>query len=52
MYYDIYYAFIYKSIELLDDDGVLVMITPTSYLTNKSSLNLLLRHFLKNLLRS
>ena len=37
---DIYYAFIYKCIELLDDDGVLVMITPNSYLTNKSSTNL------------
>ena len=37
---DIYYAFIYKCIELLDDVGVFVLITPNSYLSNKSSLNL------------
>ena len=34
---DIYYGFIYKCIELLDDDGVLVMITPNSYLNNSSA---------------
>lgn len=34
---DIYYAFIFKTIQLLKDDGILVAITPNSYLYNKSS---------------
>lgn len=37
---DIYYAFIIKCLELLKTDGVLVSITPNSYLYNKSSLRL------------
>ena len=37
---DIYYAFIIKCIDLLKTDGVLVSITPNSYLYNKSSLRL------------
>jgi tRNA1(Val) A37 N6-methylase TrmN6 len=37
---DIYYAFIIKCIDLLKTDGVLVSITPNSYLYNKSSLKL------------
>jgi tRNA1(Val) A37 N6-methylase TrmN6 len=37
---DIYYAFIIKSISLLKKNGVLVSITPNSYLYNKSALNL------------
>ena len=34
---DIYYAFIIKCLDLLKNDGVLVSITPNSYLYNKSS---------------
>lgn len=34
---DIYYAFIIKCLSLLDDDGIMVAITPNSYLYNKSS---------------
>ena len=34
---DIYYAFILKCLDLLTDDGVMVSITPNSYLYNKSS---------------
>lgn len=37
---DIYYAFILKCLDLLKKDGVLVSITPNSYLYNKSSLKL------------
>ena len=37
---DIYYAFIIKCLDLLKSDGVLVSITPNSYLYNKSSLGL------------
>jgi len=37
---DIYYAFIIKCLKLLNNNGVLVAITPNSYLYNKSSLNL------------
>ncbi len=41
---DIYYAFILKCLDLLTEDGVMVSITPNSYLYNKSSLKL--REFL------
>ena len=34
---DIYYAFILKCIDLLDDEGVMVSITPNSYLYNKGA---------------
>lgn len=44
---DIYYAFLIKCIELLHDDGIMVAITPNSYLYNKSSL-LLREYFIKN----
>lgn len=37
---DIYYAFIFKCLDLLKPHGVLVSITPNSYLYNKSSLRL------------
>jgi hypothetical protein len=37
---DIYYAFIIKCLTLLKPNGVLVSITPNSYLYNKSALNL------------
>lgn len=37
---DIYYAFIIKCLNLLKDDGVMVAITPNSYLYNKSALKL------------
>ncbi len=37
---DIYYAFIIKCLSLLKDDGVMVCITPNSYLYNKTSLKL------------
>ena len=37
---DIYYAFLLKCIELLDDDGIMISITPNSYLYNKGSLKL------------
>jgi len=37
---DIYYAFIIKCLNLLNDDGVMVCITPNSYLYNKSSYKL------------
>ena len=37
---DIYYAFIIKCLRLLKDDGIMVAITPNSYLYNKSSLKL------------
>jgi len=36
---DIYYAFILKCLELLNDDGIMVSITPNSYLYNKSAFN-------------
>ena len=34
--FDIYQAFILASIEKLDNEGVMVMITPNNYLTSKS----------------
>jgi methylase of polypeptide subunit release factors len=34
---DYYYVFILKCLDLLDDDGIMVSITPNSYLYNKSS---------------
>lgn len=37
---DIYYAFIIKCLNLLKDDGIMVAITPNSYLYNKSSFKL------------
>ncbi len=37
---DIYYAFILKCIDLLEDDGILVSITPNSYLYNKSGIEM------------
>ena len=37
---DIYYAFILKCINLLNNEGIMVSITPNSYLYNKSSINL------------
>jgi len=37
---DIYYAFILKCLNLLNEDGIMVCITPNSYLYNKSSLKL------------
>lgn len=37
---DIYYAFILKSLKLLKDDGVMVSITPNSFLFNKSAIKL------------
>lgn len=37
---DIYYAFIIKCLELLKDDGIMISITPNTYLYNKSSLKL------------
>ena len=37
---DIYYAFIIKCLNLLKNDGVMVSITPNTYLYNKSSLKL------------
>ena len=41
---DIYYAFLVKCLELLDNQGVMVAIIPNSYLTNKSAM--LFRKFL------
>lgn len=37
---DMYYAFLLKCIEHLKDDGVMVAITPNSYIYNKSASNL------------
>ena len=37
---DIYYAFILKCIDLLKNDGIMVSITPNSYLYNKSAIGL------------
>jgi len=37
---DLYYTFIIKCINLLEDDGIMIAITPNSYLYNKSALNL------------
>jgi len=37
---DFYYAFILKSIELLSDDGIMIAITPNSYIYNKSAVEL------------
>ena len=34
---DIYYAFILRCVELLDPNGIIVIITPNSYLYNKSA---------------
>lgn len=38
--FDIYYAFIIKCLTLLNDNGVMVSITPNSYLYNKSAYDL------------
>lgn len=48
---DIYYAFILKCLEILNDDGIMVCITPNSYLYNKSSLDLR-KYLIKNRLIS
>lgn len=37
---DIYYAFIIKCLDLLKEDGVMIAITPNSYLYNKSALEM------------
>lgn len=37
---DIYYAFILKCIKILKNEGIMVSITPNTYLYNKSALNL------------
>ena len=37
---DIYYAFILKCLEILDDDGIMVSITPNSYLYNNCAYHL------------
>jgi len=37
---DIYYAFIIKCLDVLNDDGIMVAITPNSYLYNKSALKM------------
>ena len=37
---DIYQAFIIKCLDLLEDDGVMVSITPNSYLYNKSCIDI------------
>lgn len=37
---DLYYVFLMKCISLLKDDGIMVAITPNSYLYNKSSIKL------------
>ena len=37
---DLYYAFLIKCLELLDDDGVMISVTPNSYLFNKSAIKL------------
>ena len=44
---DIYYAFILKCITHLSDDGVMVSITPNSYLYNKSSFDIR-KHLIDN----
>jgi hypothetical protein len=44
---DIYYAFMIKGLKLLKDDGVMVSITPNSYLYNKSS-HLLRKYLFEN----
>ena len=44
---DIYYAFLIKCIELLEEDGVMVSITPNSYIYNKSAKKLR-EYFIKN----
>ena len=48
---DIYYAFLIKCINLLDEEGIMVAITPNSYLYNKGS-TLLREYFIKNKLIS
>lgn len=48
---DIYYAFIIKCIDLLKDDGIMVAITPNSYLYNKSALELRKYLFENNLVK-
>ena len=48
---DIYYAFIIKCIDLLKDDGIMVAITPNSYLYNKSALQLRKYLFENNLVK-
>jgi adenine-specific DNA-methyltransferase len=44
---DIYYAFLLKCIEVLDEEGVMVAITPNSYIYNKSAKNMR-EYFLEN----
>lgn len=44
---DIYYAFLVKCLDCLADDGVMVAITPNSYLYNKSALSFR-RYLIKN----
>lgn len=44
---DIYYAFLLKCITHLSDDGVMVSITPNSYLYNKSSFDIR-KHLIEN----
>ena len=44
---DIYYAFLLKCLSVLEDDGVMVAITPNSYLYNKSAKQLR-EYFIQN----
>jgi len=44
---DIYYAFLLKCLNLLADDGVMVSITPNSYIYNKSATELR-KYFIEN----
>ena len=44
---DIYYTFLLKCLSVLEDDGVMVAITPNSYLYNKSAKHLR-EYFIKN----
>ena len=37
---NLYYVFLIKCLELLDDDGIMISITPNSYLFNKSAIKL------------
>lgn len=44
---DIYYAFLLKSLSVLEEDGIMVAITPNSFLYNKSAKHLR-EYFIKN----
>lgn len=44
---DIYYAFLIKCLDLLNDDGVMISITPNTYLYNKSAYELR-KYFFEN----